>query len=722
MNIQKLELLSSKLLSILYSLLFIVTPFLVYHKTSELFEFNKILFIYLITGVIGSIWVLRMIIYKKIILKKTPLDVWILLFVMFQIVSTIFSIDRHTSLFGYYGRFNGGLLSTFSYALLYYCFTSHTGSVFDRKWVSRLLKISLVVSLGVVVWGLSGWFGYDLSCLVFTGNLGNSCWTESFKPNIRMFSTLGQPNWLGAYLAVNIPIGLYYLEKTYEKSKKLLNIRFISSAISLFLLISGVLATKSRSAMLAVFISVVIYFGLKFLLSQKNKAIDFGAFVKPMLTVLVLGIISLFIFKSGIPAIDKLVSPSQTSTSISRENSTTPERKPFISKSTDIRRIVWEGAVNLGLAYPLFGTGVETFGYSYYFKRPLTHNLTSEWDYLYNRAHNEYLNYFATSGFTGLVSYLLLLTFMTILMLGHVRKEKDLLSITLFCGWITLLITNFFGFSTSVSSLYLFLIPGFVIALTAKNQEDVNAVEQNKNDAWKVAYIVPVITLFATLNFVGSYFMADTNYNLGQMYLENQDFKSSISFLQKALRYKYEHLYEDKLAYAFAQGALVGSSDKTTKGKEVTNKLFQAARYYSDKTITASPKNMLYYKTASKIEFLSFQVTQDMEDFESAIDNLEFAQSLAPTEPKIPYTKGLFYSSYYDQTKDNQIKSRLYKLALHDVNTAIKLKENYRDAYFLKGTLLKKGGDVEGGKEEFQYILKNIDPLDQEVKAELEKR
>ena len=56
--------------------------------------------------------------------------------------------------------------------------------------------------------------------------------------------------------------------------------------------------------------------------------------------------------------------------------------------------------------YPLFGTGVETFAYSYNFVRPLTHNLTSEWDYVYNKAHNEYFNYLATTGFIGLISYL----------------------------------------------------------------------------------------------------------------------------------------------------------------------------------------------------------------------------------------------------------------------------------------------------------------------------
>jgi len=80
------------------------------------------------------------------------------------------------------------------------------------------------------------------------------------------------------------------------------------------------------------------------------------------------------------------------------------------SDSMDIRKVVWQGAIELGQRYPLFGPGVETFAYTYYWVRPAAHNLLSEWDFLYNKAHNEYLNFLATTGFFGLFSYLLLIT------------------------------------------------------------------------------------------------------------------------------------------------------------------------------------------------------------------------------------------------------------------------------------------------------------------------
>ena len=143
----------------------------------------------------------------------------------------------------------------------------------------------------------------------------------------------------------------------------------------------------------------------------------------------------------------------------------TPPSAFKVSESIDIRKIVWKGAVNLGLQYPLFGTGVETFAYSYYFVRPVEHNLTSEWDYLYNKAHNEYLNFFATTGVFGLATYLLYLGAVITLGLYWSYKSASLLQLSLLVAWITILISNFFGFSTTTINLYFYLIPALLYGL-----------------------------------------------------------------------------------------------------------------------------------------------------------------------------------------------------------------------------------------------------------------
>src|SRR3989338_10344484 len=235
----------NKIIKLLYSSLFLFTPLLMVAFTSELFEFNKLIFIYFISLTILFVWVLKMILNQKIIIKKTLFDLPILVYFFSQVLSTLFSIDPHTSLFGYYGRFNGGLLSFTAYLILYYGFVSNFSFSADtaRQIVSSILKISLTSSFLVMLWGLPGKLGYDLSCYLFMGQLNNGCWTDQFRPAERMFSTLGQPNWLGAYLAINFFIAIYFFVRNFLNKEQ--HNQSIFYSIYLILNFTSILFTRS---------------------------------------------------------------------------------------------------------------------------------------------------------------------------------------------------------------------------------------------------------------------------------------------------------------------------------------------------------------------------------------------------------------------------------------------------------------------------------------------
>src|SRR3989339_1492380 len=108
-----------------FYVLFIITPLILTPWNYELFEFNKMLAVYAATIVIAGAWLIEMVRQKKRLFTRTPLDIPWLLFLTSQILSTIFSIDPHTSIWGYYSRFHGGLASTLSYTILFYAFVTH---------------------------------------------------------------------------------------------------------------------------------------------------------------------------------------------------------------------------------------------------------------------------------------------------------------------------------------------------------------------------------------------------------------------------------------------------------------------------------------------------------------------------------------------------------------------------------------------------------------------
>src|SRR5262249_48899139 len=152
--------------------------------------------VYAGTIIIALAWANICILEKKIIWKRTIFDIPILLFLGSQILSTIFSMNIHTSLFGYYSRFNGGLFSVFSYIFLYYMFVTFVSPKQIKNYISSLITGGILSAL----YAFPEHFGHSPSCLIFSGKFDDACWVQDVKT--RVFGTFGQPNWLAAYIGM----------------------------------------------------------------------------------------------------------------------------------------------------------------------------------------------------------------------------------------------------------------------------------------------------------------------------------------------------------------------------------------------------------------------------------------------------------------------------------------------------------------------------------------
>jgi len=692
-----------QIIQLLYGTLFFITPLIMTKSTSELFEFNKILFIYASTVLIAFFWFLKMVINKKIILKKTFLDIPILIFFLSQLISTVISIDRNTSVFGYYGRFNGGLLSIICYILLYY------GLVSNIINIEKLLKSIIMSSLLVILWAIPGHFGRDLTCLLFTGQFNNSCWdntTLAFRPELRAFSTLGQPNWLGAYLAVGFFIGIYFLVKNISrvKTQNFASLRKqIFASIYLFLNFSMILMSRSRSAIGAVIVGLMLFIAYYWFFIKKN-------FKKTLIIFLLITIIPVFLFKTGEDKLDKFLTSSTYKNVFIKKSTSSSSLVTNVTESFDIRKIVWQGAWKLAMKYPLFGTGVETFAYSYNFVRPLAHNLTSEWDYVYNKAHNEYFNYLATTGFVGLGSYLIYITIFIVYIVKRIKDQRskikttvqnskitknlkflnldlhfDILTLSLFCSWLTILITNFFGFSTTTIQLFFYLIPAFIF-MENNQQTEAKTLEKIVIYQWLIIFILAVATIYLLFSTI-IYYLADVNYSYGLKYSKINDQQKAAGYFERALKLRQEPVYMDKFSSSLAYlSAVANVQNQIELSKQVAN----LSDSYNKKTIQDYPKNVFYWKTRAKNMYYFFQITDKEDELLHGVEALEKARELSPTDPKIPYSLALYYSIIYDTTKNNPEKKEWQKLSLQEIDKSIKLKPNYQEAYKLKEELLKK--------------------------------
>ncbi len=751
---------SDKTIRTCFFLLFFLVPLALTPYNYELFEYNKMMLTYAFTVIIVGSWLIKMVIKKEIIFRRTPLDLPLLLFLLSQVISTFLSIDRHVSLFGYYSRFNGGLISTFSYLTLYYAFVSN----FPKDKIIKLLQFSLISGLLVAIYGVLEHFGID-----------KNLWVQDVQN--RVFSTLGQPNWLAAYMAVLIPIiignmpaipkisilktelmsktremiktGNYAGEKQNlqrpEVSEKF-DIEETRGNFSIMYVILGsifyltILFTKSRSGFLGLWISLFALFVMViFFTLQHRKYLFSRSHIQAIALICVIFMVITFFAGAPFEQINRFTWPQITK---NREQRTENKReeKPIgsslleigITESGTIRKIVWKGAVDIVKHYPFFGSGVETFAFAYYKFRLQEHNMTSEWDFLYNKAHNEYLNYAATTGFVGLGSYLLIiLVFIWWNIKNSIKyhvasskyKENDknilttsyfLLTTGLFTGWLSILITNFFGFSVVIIQLFFYLIPAisFILMNELDNRQPFNIAQgkqiTDNNRIFTIQYLLILVISFVICYLLFVLFRmwtADTIFTKGYSESQNQEYMQAYKNIRRSITLNSdEPLYYDE--FVVPAGYL---SVLTFENKDATlsAQLRDEAILASNEALKISPNNVNFWKTRTRLFFMLSQL--DEKYYDDAVDSLERSKFLSPTDPKITYNLALLYD------KRDKIAQ-----AIKMLEETIRLKPDYKDAYLALGLFYEKEKKFDQARKEYNFILKYLEPNNTDVKKRLE--
>jgi len=764
-----------------FYLLFFAVPLVIYPSTSELFEFNKMWLTFGIGLFILFLWISKIILEQKIVIKRTPLDIPLLLFLLSQFISTIFSIDPHTSWWGYYTRFNGGFLSTVTYIFLFYAFASNLisdsreGENVKKPISYKILLTSLISGTIVALWGFPSHFGYDPTCLVFRGKLDVSCWNSSFQPEVRIFSTLGQPNWMAAYMGILIPISVAFALKSLKIGTQHYKDILLSNSQSSrktfwmicclllgILLYVDLLYTRSQSGIGGFWIGEFVFGALLLFLILKDK-FDIASLFKNklFLTFIAIHIIFLiftFFIGTGIAQIDKftyssiqakLAAAKSAPLTQSNSKSTTsaqpsPQSAPAISVDealggTDsgiIRKYVWEGALEIWQQHPLFGTGVETFAWAYYQVKPAGHNLTSEWDFLYNKAHNEYLNYLATTGIFGLGTYLAFLGLFFWTALRTIQSSKlnvenseskeekhdyTLLRIALIGSLISVLISNFFGFSVVIVNLFIFLTPLFFYDLLAQDVFKPIVLRLSKPaESDPAIKSTPIrITLICIAGLILIYFefllywfwLADQSYALGQNLDQAGRYDLATPYLTDAVQKRPgEDLFKDELTVNLSTLALaLAQHNEATQATSMIPEIKQL----SDKIVNDNPNNVVYFKDRTRVMYSLGQI--DPQYLPLAVEAIERAHALAPTDAKIIYN----YALLMDQPPDHAKSIELLK-------QAIQVKPNYPDPYYAIALYysqmakaetdpVKAEQDKENGKALLQYFVTHVDPTNASI-------
>jgi len=206
-----------------------------------------------------------------------------------------------------------------------------------------------------------------------------------------------------------------------------------------------------------------------------------------------------------------------------------------------------------------------------------------------------------------------------------------------------------------------------------------------KNVITGIAAILVTFSLYFTV----TYFIADILYTQATNYYSSGMYQESALTLEKALSFKYEHVYEDKLSAALAYVALLYAEDKNATD---TGSLIKASNAYSIDSLRASPLNVLYWRTRARNQYLYFEATKDISYLKQGVESLKQAERTAPTDPKIPYSLALYYGLLIDEEKKPTELEKLRFYQEESLINAIRLKPNYKEAVELKQNIQSRRG------------------------------
>lgn len=324
-----------------------------------------------------------------------------------------------------------------------------------------------------------------------------------------------------------------------------------------------------------------------------------------------------------------------------------------------IRRIVWQGAIDIWKHYPIAGSGVETFAYSYYQFRPVEHNLVSEWDFLYNKAHNEYLNFLATTGVVGTGTYFILIISILFLFfkfsniipaVRHLGKNSsniaapklnNFLPVAFLSGFSSILVTNFFGFSVVPVAVLFFLLPALSVSYNKQDTKDDTKIKDKElNSGQKVVFIFLTLVAFYLLFLIGKYWYTDYIYAQGKAYADIGDYLKSRELLGQAVKLSpNEAIFWDELAQTNALIAVALAQDSN---EELAIQLANETTKQSERAVSLSPANVNLKRTQAS-NYINMAIINP-NYMPLAQNSLIQAIEKAPTEAKLLYNLGLTFA------------------------------------------------------------------------------
>jgi tetratricopeptide (TPR) repeat protein len=664
----------------IYAMAFLV-PIFFLPITSEAFEFNKMYLITLITSFCLLVWGIQVITQKEIKVAKTKVLLPGLLLISSVFLSTVFSIDKTSSIFGASGRWYPSLVSFITLGVLYIIITTH---ITEKKDIKAIL-ISL--ASGTTVSSI-------IASLSFVGILFIKGTDQNFNPT-------------GSLLTLGVLAVLASIVCAYTLIKES-NITF--KIISLAALIPNFFyLTVYDNVKTWVLLGIGILLLSTVLKVEEIKANKLFALISGIIVVAILSL-------SIVPVTRAIVMKHEYPVEL---------HVPF--------RESWNIAISTMRDFPIVGTGPSTFYLNYPRYRSASMNQTDSWNIRFDKPQNEALLIISSLGILGILSS----AYFAVEVVKNILKtlKKDNLSRFIAILTILILVTMSITYITVPLGFTFILLLGILAGLDndkflffAANRKatggDVFSLEghpSNENEGFLTAIIALPLLVLAGLGLVTIYKVYPSEYYMQKaMQVLNTDASKSYEYQTKAIKLNpkrssyYNTFAQTNLAIAINLSNQEGLDE--TNAETVQNLIATAISASKIATESVSPINPVNWEIQAGIYRAIREAAQDADQW--AIRALEAAIQLDPTNPQLRLELGGIYYSAKD-----------YATAATFFRQATNLKTDYANAYYNFAQAAKGLNDlatakraldltlalVEANSEDAELVRKEIADMEKEI-------
>jgi len=670
----------------LYSLIFLL-PLFWLPFSFEAYEFNKQYLLFFLVSIAFSAWLAKMVfVEKEIRFRRTPLDIPVLLFLLTAIISAIFSVDKNSSLFGFYGRFSNGLIGLLCLGVFYFLITSNTifrGEQREKDDGEKKQTIShplfTVPSLTRVFFS-STFLVVLISYLSIFGawsklnNLLGQKLPLLMLP--RIFNPVsGSLEGLTMFLSIVVVLITSFYLKSQLKKVGMLVLLFLSLGLLIIVDFSPAWIT------LIVSFSLFLIFALKTRIFKEN--------INPLL---------LPIFLIGISVIFLVSNPL-------RDTQTELTQFALPQEQVLEQGISWKvafGTMGESLKSGLLGSGIGTFHYDFLKQKPAEFNETPLWQIRFDRAGSHIAEILGTIGVLGIISYLALIGVL-FLVFWFLRQKLE--SFPYVMTFLAIFIGQFVYYQNTILIFTFWFILALSVASWRTTEKTFSLKRFPELSLIFSAFLVLFYLLIGGAYYFGAkFYLAEVNYTKSQIMLPAE---GGVKLLEKAINLnpKLTH-YQIALArtylFQFAEEMKKPLEEQNSmKIQSLTAKAVDQAKSATE----ISPNSVVAWETSGvvyrDIQFLTTGAT------EWAIKAFEEAIKLERKSPVLYTELGKLYLvlNNFEKAEENFVKAK-------------DSKPDYVDALIQEALIYEKKNNLDEALSKIEELAISY-PLDAKLRFQL---